>query len=97
MLTDKEDMVHLRSPQQLKENIEMKTIVISAVNLVEAGTLAILKDCLTYLSQFNAQQQYRIIAIVYKKELVNMPNIEYIETQWPKKRWINRLGMNMYP
>lgn len=78
-------------PQQLEENTEMKTIVVSAVNLVEAGTLAILNDCLAYLSEFNAHQQYRIVAIVYKKELVNFPNIEYIETQWPKKRWINRL------
>ncbi|UIR55999.1 glycosyltransferase family 4 protein [Sphingobacterium sp. SRCM116780] len=69
----------------------MKTIVISAVNLIEAGTLAILKDCLKFLSQFNVQHEYRIVAIVYKKELVDFPNIEYIETQWPKKRWINRL------
>lgn len=75
----------------IKENIEMKTIVISAVNLVEAGTLAILRDCLAYLSKFNSQKEYRIVAIVYDKELVNFPNIEYIETQWPKKRWINRL------
>lgn len=81
----------MRSHQQLKENKEMKTIVISAVNLVEAGTLAILKDCLAYLSKFNASQEYRIVAIVYDRELVNFPNIEYIETQWPKKRWINRL------
>lgn len=69
----------------------MKTIVISAVNLVEAGTLAILKDCLSYLSKLNNTGNYRIIAIVYKKELINLPNIEYIETQWPKKKWINRL------
>ncbi|MFZ4863869.1 glycosyltransferase [Sphingobacterium sp. Mn56C] len=70
----------------------MKTIVISAVNLVEAGTLAILKDCLQYLSGFVSENpEYRVVAIVYKKELAHYPNIEYIETQWPKKRWINRL------
>ncbi|AJW64746.1 Glycosyl transferases group 1 [Elizabethkingia miricola] len=68
-----------------------KTIVISAVNLVEAGTLAILRDCLSYLSVLAEQHEYRIVAIVYKKELALFPNIEYIETQWPKKRWINRL------
>ncbi|AQX12417.1 glycosyltransferase [Elizabethkingia meningoseptica] len=68
-----------------------KTIVISAVNLVEAGTLAILRDCLHYLSSLAEQQDYRVVAIVYKKELAEFPNIEYIETQWPKKRWINRL------
>ncbi len=68
-----------------------KTIVISAVNLVEAGTLAILRDCLSYLSTLSGRHEYRIVAIVYKKELALFSNIEYIETQWPKKRWVNRL------
>lgn len=69
----------------------MRTIVISAVNLVEAGTLAILRDCLQYLSELAGRKAYRVVALVYKRELADFPNIEYIETQWPKKRWINRL------
>lgn len=69
----------------------MKTIVISAVNLVEAGTLAILQDCLKFLSDYAVKNGYRVVAIVYKRELTDFPNIEYIETQWPKKRWVNRL------
>lgn len=69
----------------------MKTIVISAVNLVEGGTLVILQDCLRYLSELASREGYRIVAIVYSKELAKFPNIEYIETQWPKKRWLNRL------
>ncbi|GGH32121.1 glycosyltransferase family 4 protein [Sphingobacterium alkalisoli] len=68
-----------------------KTIVVSAVNLVEAGTLAILRDCLAYLSVLAAEEDYRVVAIVFKKELAEFPHIEYIETQWPKKRWVNRL------
>lgn len=68
-----------------------KTIVVSAVNLLEAGTLAILRECLQYLSAFNKAQQYRIVAIVYDRNLALFPNIEYIETKWPKKRWVNRL------
>ncbi|MFD2743228.1 MULTISPECIES: glycosyltransferase [Sphingobacterium] len=69
-----------------------KTIVISAVNLVEAGTLTILKDCLSYLSSLATDDPtYRVIAIVFDKKLAYFPNIEYLETQWPKKRWINRL------
>ena len=68
-----------------------KTIVISAVNLVEAGTLAILRDCLSYLSKLAEQGEYKVIALVYDKKLAYFPNIEYIETQWPKKRWTNRL------
>lgn len=71
----------------------MKTIVISAVNIVEAGPLTILRDCLSALSHWVADREgeFRVIAIVYKKELADYPHIEYIETQWPKKRWINRL------
>jgi len=68
-----------------------KLIVISAVNLVEAGTLAILKECLCYLSSLAELGEYRVIAIVFDKNLVHYPNIEYIETKWPKKRWVNRL------
>jgi len=69
----------------------MKTIVISAVNLNRGGTLTILRDCLAYLSALATDGGYRIVAMVYKRELADYPNIEYIETQWPKKRWINRL------
>lgn len=68
-----------------------KTIVVSAVNLNVGGTLTILRDCLRYLSTLAAKKEYRIVAVVYKKELAYYPNIEYIETQWPKKRWLNRL------
>lgn len=70
---------------------EKKTIVISAVNLVEAGTLSILRDCLSFLSTFVDGSEYRVVAIVHKKALADFPNITYIETQWPKKRWVNRL------
>jgi hypothetical protein len=31
-----------------------------------------------------------VVAIVYKRT-ADFPNIEYIEDQWPKKRWVNRL------
>lgn len=69
----------------------MKTIVISAVNIVEAGPLVILKDCLSYLSGLAATKDYKVIAIVNKRSLAEFQNIEYIETQWPKKNWFNRL------
>lgn len=69
----------------------MKTIAISAVNLVEAGTLAILRDCLAYLSELAKEGEYRVVAVVHKKEFADFPNIDYIETQWPKKKWTNRL------
>jgi len=68
-----------------------KTIVISAVNLIQAGTLAILRDCLSFLSKYAEEQNIEVIAIVYDKSLVPFDNIRYIENKWPKKRWINRL------
>ena len=69
----------------------MKTIVVSAVNLNVGGTLTILRDCLQYLSEFAEKENCRVVALVYKKELADYPNIEYIEMQWPKKAWIMRL------
>jgi len=74
-----------------KNNIKNTTIVISAVNIVEAGTLTILQSCLRYLSKLSKEENIRVIAIVHKKDIAFFHNIEYIETQWPKKRWINRI------
>lgn len=69
----------------------MKTIVVSAVNLNVGGTLTILRECLNYLSALAESRDYKIIAIVYDKNLALYPNIEYIEYTWPKKKWVNRL------
>ena len=68
-----------------------KTIVISAVNLRVGGTLTILRDCLSYLSSLAAAGDYEVVALVYKRELADYAHIRYIETQWPKKSWVNRL------
>jgi glycosyltransferase involved in cell wall biosynthesis len=70
---------------------KQKTIVISAVNLNIGGTLTILRDCLSHLSQLASAGEYEVMALVYKAELASFPNIKYLETQWPKKRWVNRL------
>ena len=68
-----------------------KTIVVSAVNLNAGGTLTILRDCLQYLSRLAEQNEYKIIALVHKRELADYPRITYIEMRWPKKSWIGRL------
>lgn len=70
---------------------KMKTIVVSAVNLNIGGTLTILRECLSYLSSLAKGGDYRIVALVHKKELALYDNIEYIEIPWSKKRWTNRL------
>jgi hypothetical protein len=76
----------------------MKTIVISAVNLRKGGTLTILRQCLEYLSLLGSNPEYRIIAIVHKKELADYPNIEYIEKPdiirgWCKRLWCEYVTM----
>jgi len=72
--------------------IKRKIIVISAVNLVEGGTLTILRDCLKFLSNHTEIcDNYHIIALVNNKNVAYFPNIEYIEIPWAKKNWINRI------
>lgn len=68
-----------------------KTIVVSAVNLKVGGTLTILRECLTYLSALAKKEEYRVVALVHKKDIAYFDNIEYIELSWSKKNWINRI------
>ena len=75
-----------------------KTIVISAVNLRKGGTLTILRDCLQYLSELVKGGEYRVVAIVHKKELCDYPGIEYIEMPevingWGKRLWCEYVTM----
>ena len=67
----------------------MKTIVVSAVNLRKGGTLTILRDCLQYLSSLS--QEYRIVALVHKRELCDYEGIEYIEMPEVIKGWGRRI------
>lgn len=79
--------------QQAHLRIEMKTIVVSAVNLRKGGTLNILRQCLEYLSHLKEEKEdeYRIIALVHKKSLASFNNIEYIEIPWAIRSWGHRL------
>ena len=70
----------------------VKTIVVSAVNLRKGGTLTILRDCLKYLSYLVEGGEYKVVAIVHKKELCDYPGIEYVEMPeiingWGKRLW----------
>ena len=69
----------------------MKTIVVSAVNIRKGGTLTILRDCLSYLSALSLEGEYRVVALVHKKEAALYPGIEYIELPWTVKSWLLRL------
>lgn len=72
-------------------NENMKTIVVSAVNIRKGGTLTILRDCLSYLSGLAQSGTYRVVALVHKKELAYFPCIEYIEKPETIKSWGRRL------
>lgn len=69
----------------------MKTIVVSAVNIRKGGTLTILRNCLEYLSGLAQSGNYRVVALVHKKELAYYPCIEYIELSWTIKSWFLRI------
>ena len=69
----------------------MKTIVVSAVNLRKGGTLAILDGCLQTLSSMARKGDYRIVAIVHKRNLANYEGIDYIELEWSVRSWLHRL------
>ena len=66
-----------------------KTVVVSGVNLRKGGSLAILQDCLRHLSGLSGE--YRIIALVHKRELCDFPGIEYIGMPWCIRSWFHRL------
>lgn len=77
----------------------MKTIVISAVNIRKGGTLTILKQCLEYLSGVASYRQWRVIAIVHRKDLCQYPSIEYIEmpevaSSWARRLWCEYVTMH---
>lgn len=72
-----------------------KTIVISAVNITEGGTLTILRDCVA-----TAQKSlvgWRIIVMVHDFPLITTPNIEVrvfpkIKESWLKRIWLEWVG-----
>lgn len=66
------------------------TIVVSAVNLVEGGTLTILQQCLSCLDTYYTDK-YNVVALVHRKELFNYEHVKYIEFPWVKERWIRRI------
>lgn len=61
----------------------------SGVNLRKGGTLAILRGCLEYLSHKTGE--YRVVALVHRRELCLYPGIDYIEMPWCVRSWAHRL------
>jgi glycosyltransferase involved in cell wall biosynthesis len=67
-----------------------KLLVVSAVNLVEGGTLAILRDCLSSAVQLLAPE-WEIIALVHDKNLIDQPRVQLIEVSDAKRSWLHRI------
>lgn len=69
-----------------------KVIVVSAVNIVEGGTLTILNQCLACLDSTQAMyREFRIIALVHRKGMFHFKNIELVEYPIAKKKWLYRV------
>jgi glycosyltransferase involved in cell wall biosynthesis len=73
----------------MAKNIK-RNIVISAINFFEGGPLSVLKDCLRYLAN-NLLSEYNIIALVHKKDLIDIKGIELYEFPRSRKAWSIRL------
>lgn len=82
----------------MMENLNRKTIVISAVNIFEGGTLTIVRDNLTFANDFLADK-FKIIAIVHNKNLLpldSLKKINFIEFPKSRKSYLIRLYLEYY-
>lgn len=67
-----------------------RTVVVSAVNLVDGGTLSILRDCLPAL-RAELGPEWKIVALVHDRTLAPAPGVEYIEFPAIKASYRRRL------
>jgi len=68
----------------------MKRVVVSAVNLIEGGTLSVMQDCLAALVR-DYSTRWEIIALVNNKSLVKHEGVRVLEYPDAKRSWGNRL------
>lgn len=69
---------------------EKPVIVVSGINLTEAGPLSILRDCLDYASR-ELSGRYEIVALVHKASLIDAPGVRLLEFPDSKRSWLRRL------
>lgn len=77
----------------LEVNNEKKKLVISGINVYTAGVLSIYKDCLRELINLHYNQQFEIIAFVYKEKLFEefKNDVTIFELPNSRKSWIHRI------
>ena len=82
---------------KFKHKDDRKIVVISAVSLFYGGAFSILKSVLNYLSQDDWSHRYRIIVLVYQKQILNeYSNIELIEFPKARASWLHKLLFEYY-
>ena len=76
----------------MRENMNKKTIIISAINFSEGGPLTIYKECLKCLEE-NFLEDYKVVALVHDKSLFSESEgkIEFLEFKDSKKSYLKRL------
>lgn len=67
----------------------MPTIVISAVNLVEGGTLKVFQDCLRAVR--SVLPEWRVVALVNNINVTDVEDVELIAMPESKRSWIRRV------
>jgi glycosyltransferase involved in cell wall biosynthesis len=73
----------------------MRRIVLSGVNLVELGPSVVFKNALEAAIELFGVD-YEIVALVHRKELVEVPGVRYIEFPDVKSSWLKRLRFEYY-
>jgi len=67
-----------------------KTIIISAVNIVEGGPLTVLRECL-YAAVDLLAEEYNVVALVNSSDLLDISGINFLAIPGAKKSWAKRL------
>lgn len=72
-------------------NLKLKQkLVISAINITEAGPLSVLNDCVTEAVQL-LKNDWEIIVLVNNNSLIEADNVTLVEFPSSKKSWLFRL------
>lgn len=66
-----------------------RTLVVSGVNLVEGGPLAVLRDCVAAARE--ALPGWRIVVLAHDAALIATPGVEVLAFPKAKSRWLRRL------
>ena len=78
-----------------KEGNLKKTLVVSAVNLTEGGTLTVLRECLK-VAVIDFGSEWDIVALVHDKNLIDLPTVQCIEFPKAKRSWFRRLYYELH-